>query len=141
MSGQTINSLVLSCIVPNNAEPGKTFRIKLESENRCFEVITPQGVKPGDVLNVVVPSKSDISSSTPVSPSSNNSSRYSLWCVLSDIVEYIKQRTITLNSQYKLADKILVIASPGKVLLNILTRFLRSKKKLFLQFFLRIIIC
>ena len=39
------NNLVLACRVPDTAAPGKSFHVKLESENRFFEVITPGELK------------------------------------------------------------------------------------------------
>jgi hypothetical protein len=111
-------NLVLSCTVPTNAIPGKTFHVKLESENRYFEVVVPDGVQSGDIINVIVPSKSIFSSNSVQDKTINNntsSNKLSLWNVINEIFQYTCKRAEYLNSHYKLMDKLLVIADPGKM--------------------------
>jgi hypothetical protein len=57
MSDHQSEPLVLAVDVPANAEPGSLFHVALE--NRFFEVTVPEGVAPGDTINIIVPPSPD----------------------------------------------------------------------------------
>lgn len=44
--------IVLAVVIPEGSKEGDTFHVSLEQ--RYFEVTTPQGVHPGDTINIIV---------------------------------------------------------------------------------------
>ena len=76
------------------------------------------GVKPGDIINILVPSKSVLSSSNADNYASANdaiSNQNSFWMIIWDIIQHLTHRFNYLNSKYKITDKLLIIAKPGNL--------------------------
>ena len=67
-SNVTSNSsqMVLACEIPLNQVPGTVFHVRAP-DDRFFEVVMPEGCKPGDTINIVVPISSSSDDPTDLS--------------------------------------------------------------------------
>lgn len=79
-----LDTNVISCEIPSNAEPGDIFHVKAP-DGRYFEVSVPEGGSPGETINVVIPEilgtnlsddVTNVEDQVPIKPKSNEPNEY-----------------------------------------------------------------
>jgi hypothetical protein len=108
--------LVLAVDVPANAEPGSLFHVALE--NRFFEVTVPEGVAPGDTINIIVPPSPDTAVETAVlkpAPAFDSIQSISdaalLQAKLIDEKYHVVEKVKQLDEQYKVSERVTTLAA------------------------------
>jgi hypothetical protein len=94
------NNLVLAVDVPESAAAGSTFHVALE--NRFFEVTVPEGVTPGQTINIIVPQTASVEDGT-------------VFSSVEAVRDAAVQQAKILDETYKITDKVKALGETYKV--------------------------
>ena len=94
------NNLVLAVDVPESAAAGSTFHVALE--NRFFEVTVPEGVTPGQTINIIVPQTASVEDGT-------------VFLSVEAVRDAALQQAKLLDETYKISDKVKALGESYKV--------------------------
>jgi len=99
------NQMVLACEIPVNQVPGTVFHVRAP-DDRFFEVVMPEGCKPGDTINIVVPISSASDDPTDLSiPPAAPIDPNSVFGKLAAFGSFVNTKAKELDEQYKITDK------------------------------------
>ena len=99
-SNDTQENLVLAVDVPDTASVGSTFHVALE--NRFFEVTVPEGVSPGQTINIIVPQNGSVEDGT-------------VFNSVEAVREAAVQQAKLIDETYKIMDKVKQLDETYKV--------------------------